>query len=151
MKLAEALIERAELQKENVQLLKRIKDNAMVQDGDSPAEEPKELIAKYEQNMERLLWLIQKINETNSKTSFGNGMNIADAIALRDCLGAKHRAYKMMYGYTTIEVDRYSRSEIKFVRCLEPKEVQKQIDKMAKEYRALDTNLQGINWTVDLV
>ena len=34
MKLAEALIERAELQKENAKLLERIKDNTMVQDGD---------------------------------------------------------------------------------------------------------------------
>ena len=150
MKLAEALIERAELQKENAKLLNRIKDNAMVQEGDSPAEEPKELIAQYERNMERFLWLVRKINETNSKTAFGDEMNIADVIALRDCLGAKHRAYKIMYESTTISVNRYSQNEIKFVRCLEPKEVQKQIDKLAKEYRELDTKLQGINWTVDL-
>jgi len=151
MKLAEALIERAELQKENVMLLGRIKDNTMVQEGDSPAEEPNELIAQYEKNMERFLWLVQKINETNSKTTFGDGMNIADAIALRDCLGAKHRAYKNMYESTTINIHRYSQNEIKFVRCLEPKVVQKQIDKLAKEYRELDTKLQGLNWTVDLV
>jgi hypothetical protein len=151
MKLAEALIERAELQKENAKLLGRIKDNTMVQDGDSPAEEPEELIEQYERNMERFLLLVQKINETNSKTAFGNGMNIADAIALRDCLGAKHRAYQNMYSATTISVNRYSQNEIKFVRCLEPKVIQKRIDKLAKEYRELDTKLQGINWTVDLV
>ncbi|MCL2204595.1 MAG: DIP1984 family protein [Defluviitaleaceae bacterium] len=151
MKLAEALIERAELQKENAKLLGRIKDNTMVQDGDAPAEEPEELIAQYERNMERFLLLVQKINETNSKTAFAEGMNIADAIALRDCLGAKHRAYQNMYSATTISVNRYSQNEIKFVRCLEPKMIQKRIDKLAKEYRELDTKLQGINWTVDLV
>ena len=34
MKLAEALIERAELQKKNAQLLQRIEGNALVQEGD---------------------------------------------------------------------------------------------------------------------
>ena len=112
---------------------------------------PEELIAQYERNMERFLVLVRKINETNSKTDFGDGMSIADAIAMRDCLGAKHRAYQNMYGATTISVNRYSQNEIKFVRCIDPKELQKQIDKLAKEYRELDTKLQGINWTVDLV
>lgn len=149
MKLAEALIERAELQKENAKLLARIKDNSMVQEGDAPAELPEELIAQYERNMERFLMLVRKINETNSKTDFNDGMNIADAIAIRDCVGAKHRAYQDMYSATKIS-NRYSTNEIKFVRCIDPKEIQKQIDKLAKEYRELDTKLQGINWTVDL-
>jgi len=151
MKLAEALIERAELQRENAKLLERIKDNSMIQEGDAPAEVPEELIAQYERNMERFLVLVRKINETNSKTGFDNGLSITDAIAMRDCLGAKHRAYQNMYAATTISVNRYSQNEIKFVRCVEPKILQKQIDKLAKEYRELDTKLQGINWTVDLV
>jgi hypothetical protein len=151
MKLAEALIERAELQKENAKLLERIKNNSMVQEGDTPAEKPEELIAQYEHNMERFLVLVRKINETNSKTDIGDGMSIADAIAIRDCLGAKHRAYQNMYAATTISVSRYSQNEIKFVRCIDPKGLQKQIDKLAKEYRELDTKLQGFNWTVDLV
>ena len=151
MKLAEALIERAELHKENAKLLERIKDNAMVQEGDAPAEVPDELIAQYERNMERFLVLVRRINETNSKTTFSDGATIADAIAMRDCLGAKHRAYQNIYSATTINVDRYSQNEIKFVRCIDPKKIQKQIDSLAKEYRELDTKLQGINWTVDLV
>lgn len=51
MKLAEALIERAELQKKNAQLIGRILSNTKVQEGDSPAEEPEELIKLYEKNM----------------------------------------------------------------------------------------------------
>ena len=91
------------------------------------------------------------INETNSKTTFGDGISISDAIALRDCLGAKHQAYHNIYTSTKISTRRYGQSEIKFVRCIEPKEVQKQIDKLAKEYRELDTKLHGVNWTVDIV
>ena len=151
MKLAEALIERAELKKENAQLLSRIKSNTLVQEGDSPAEDPEALIAQYEHNMEHLLWLVQKINETNSKTSFDDNMSISDAIALRDFYGAKHKAYQTMYESTTISVNRYSQNEIKFVRSLQPSVIQKKIDEVAKKYRKLDTKLQGLNWTVDLI
>ncbi|MCL2527782.1 MAG: DIP1984 family protein [Defluviitaleaceae bacterium] len=151
MKLAEALIERAELQKENVQLLNRISGNTMVQEGDSPAEDPVELIAKYEENMARFLELVQKINVTNSKTPFNDSMSIADAIAHKDNLGAKHRAYTNIYAAATININRYSNNEIKFVRCLDIKEVQKQVDKLAKEYREIDTKLQGLNWTTILL
>ena len=65
MKLAEALIERAELQRKNAELLKRINDNVLVQEGDDPAEQPEELMAEYEKNRERLLFLVRRINATN--------------------------------------------------------------------------------------
>jgi len=151
MKLAEALIERAEIQKKNGQLINRIKANSKVQEGDAPAENPKELIAEYEDNMARFLELVQRINTTNSKTPFNDEMNISDAIALRDFLGAKIRAYRDFYETATIKIDRYSRNEIKIVSCNDPKELQTQINKLAKEYRELDTKLQGLNWTVDLL
>ena len=117
MKLAEALIERAELQRKNAELLKRINDNVLVQEGDDPAEQPEELMAEYEKNRERLLFLVRRINATNQ----------------------------------AIRVDRYSQKEVRYVRCIDPKELQAVIDRLSKEYRELDTKLQGINWTVDLL
>jgi len=150
MKLAEALIERAEIRKKLGQLINRIKENTKVQDGDSPSEKPEELIAEYEGSMKRLLDLVQQINYTNCKTSFDLNMSIADAIALRDCLGAKIRAYREIYESATLKLDRYSHNEIKVVRCIDAKELQNKINKLSKEYREIDTKLQGINWTVDL-
>jgi hypothetical protein len=151
MKLAEALIERAEIQKKNWQLISRIKDNTKVQEGDAPSEKPEELIAEYEENMDRFLDLVQRINDTNSKTPFDEGKCIADAIALRDCLGAKIRAYRDFYESAAIRQDRYNRTEIKFVHCIDPKELQNQVNRLSKEYREIDTKLQGLNWTVDLM
>ena len=151
MKLAEALIERAEIQKKNGQLINRIKDNTKVQEGELPSEKPEELIATYEENMARFLELVQRINKTNCETPFDEKRSIADAIALRDCLGAKIRAYREFYESTTIRVDRYSQKEIKIVRCIDAQELQSQIDRLSKEYREIDTKLQGINWTVDLL
>jgi len=151
MKLAEALLERSEIQKKNGQLIARIKSNVKVQDGDLPAEKPEELIAEYEQNMVRFLELAQQINRTNFKTPFDGEKSIADAIAVRDYLGAKIKAYREFYEEATITSNRYSQHEIKFVRCIDSKNLQQQIDRFSKEYRELDTKLQGINWTVDLL
>ena len=151
MKLAEALIERAEISKKNGQLISRIKDNAKVQEGDSPSEKPEELIVEYEENMKRFLKLVQRINETNCKTLFDNELSIADAIALRDYLGAKIRAHRNFYESATIRMDRYSRNEIKVVSCIDAKDLQKKIDMFSKEYREIDTKLQSINWTIDLL
>jgi len=150
MKLAEALIERAELQKKNAQLLSRITSNVMVQEGDTPAEQPEELIAEYEQNMKRLLFLVQNINKTNDTIPFENG-TIADAIAQRDNLKSKISVYRSIYEAATIKQERYNANEIKFVRCIDAKALQHTINQLSKEYREIDTKLQGLNWTVDFI
>lgn len=151
MKLAEALIERAEIQKKNSQLISRITSNAMVQEGDVPSEQPEQLIAEYEANMERFLVLVQRINDTNSNTLFDDAITVAAAIAKRDFLGAKIRSFRTIYESATIKSERYSQKEVKFVRCIDAKALQDAIGRMSKEYREIDTKLQGINWTVDLI
>lgn len=49
MKLAEALILRADAQKRLSELKKRLLDNAKVQEGDQPAEKPADLIQQMEE------------------------------------------------------------------------------------------------------
>ena len=70
MKLAEALILRADCQKRIAQLKSRLLTNAKVQEGDAPAETPQELIAELERVSAELLDLIKRINRTNSATAF---------------------------------------------------------------------------------
>lgn len=151
MKLAEALIERAELQKKNAQLFSRITSNTMVQEGDIPAEKPEELIAEYEQNMSQLLLLVKRINETNHVTPFEEHGNVANAIAYRDNLKSRIGVYRAIYESATIKQERYSQKEVKFVRCIDAKQLQVTINQLSKEYRNMDTKLQCINWTVELV
>lgn len=50
-----------------------------------------------------------------------------------------------------IRPERYSSTEIKFVRCIDAKQLQDTINQLSKQYRELDTKLQGINWTIDLL
>lgn len=151
MKLAEALIERAEIQRKNAELIKRIGENVLVQEGDEPAEQPEDLIAEYERNRERLLLLARRINATNQVTPFDGEGSAADAIIRRDSLKARIGAYRSICSSATIRVDRYSQKEVKFVRCIDTAALRDKIDALSKEYRELDTKLQGINWTVELI
>lgn len=101
--------------------------------------------------MDRLEHLIKKINDTNSKVVMGNGGTISEAIAKRDCLSSKIKAYRTIYDSATIKQDRYSSKEVKFVRCIDAKKVQNIINTLSKEFRELDTALQGINWTTEIL
>lgn len=82
MKLAEALIQRADYQKRIEQLQVRMVQNARVQEGDQPAEDPNALLAEMERVAADLLLLIQRINRTNAATMLeADEMTIADAMA----------------------------------------------------------------------
>src|SRR5437588_12519197 len=70
MKLAEALILRADCQKRFEQLKARAESSAMVQEGAQPAENPAELIAELYAVARELGLLIKRINRTNSVTLF---------------------------------------------------------------------------------
>jgi len=71
MKLAEALILRADCQKRITQLKSRLLVNAKVQEGDAPAETPQELFAELGRVSTELLDLIKRINRTDSATALG--------------------------------------------------------------------------------
>src|SRR5712692_11629709 len=79
MKLAEAVILRADCQKRIAQLKSRLLTNAKVQEGDAPAETPQELIAELRRVSTELLDLIKRINRTNSATAFAGRGTISDA------------------------------------------------------------------------
>lgn len=68
MKLAEALILRADCQKRIEQLKQRLIRNAKVQEGDQPAEEPEKLLEELERIAGDVLLLIRRINRTNAAT-----------------------------------------------------------------------------------
>ncbi|MGF7003433.1 archaellum component FlaC [Lachnospiraceae bacterium PFB1-21] len=150
MKLAEALIERADIQKLIGQVKSRMNDNAKVQEGDEPAESMEKLLATYEDLMISLEEIIIRINKTNNITQFGN-IALSDALAKRDCLKARIKAYQALYQAATVSYERYGRSEVKFVRYVDIGKLQGKIDSLSKQYREFDTKIQGLNWTVDLV
>ncbi|MCA9994388.1 MAG: DIP1984 family protein [Anaerolineales bacterium] len=151
MKLAEALILRADYQKRIEQLKQRLVRNAKVQEGDDPAENPGELVAEYEQIAQQLVTLIQQINKTNANTLLEGQLTIADAIAVRDGLRQKHGLYTDLAQAATITQERYSRSEVKFQSTLNVAQMQRQADDIARQYRELDTKLQAANWVTEML
>jgi len=151
MKLAEALILRADCQKRIGQLKSRLQTNAKVQEGDVPAEAPQDLIAELVRVSAELLNLIRRINRTNSTTEFAGTLTISDALAERDVLTLQRAAYVELAQEASISHARYSRSEVKYIATVDVAEIQKRSDEFAKQYRELDTRIQELNWQTELV
>jgi len=150
MKLAEALILRADCKKRLEQLTARVIRNAKVQEGDAPAEEPQGLLAEVERVARELAELVKRINRTNSATAFGDGLNLSDALAERDALGLRHRLYSELAQAASISQDRYSRSEVKYVSAVSVSDAQQRADELAREFRSLDARIQELNWKAEL-
>ncbi len=147
MKLAEALIQRADYQKRIAQLQNRIVHNTRVQEGDEPAEDPNLLLAEMERIAAGLVDLIQRINRTNSATLLdAEALTIADAIAERDNLRLRHGIYTAAANAAVIRQDRYSKSEVRFQSTVDVAEMQQTADDLAQAYRQLDTRIQEANW-----
>jgi hypothetical protein len=151
MKLAEALILRADAQKRIEQLKQRLANSAKVQQGDESPENPQELLVELERAFSTLADLIKRINKTNSATGFNADKTLSDVLAERDVLMAKRNAYSQLVGAASIVQNVYSRSEVKFVRTVEVSEIQKQVDALSQAYRELDSRIQQLNWQTDLV
>ena len=151
MKIAEALILRADCQKRFAQLKTRLLNNARVQEGDQPAEEPQELIAEIERVAQELLDLIQRINKTNSSTTVEAGQTVSDLLAERDVIGLRRTAYTELAAGASARQDRFTRSEVKFVATVNVAEFQKRADGLAKEYREKDARIQELNWQTELI
>ncbi|KAB8140053.1 hypothetical protein F8S13_25605 [Chloroflexia bacterium SDU3-3] len=151
MKLAEALILRADYQKRVEQLKQRLQQNAKVQEGDAPAENPAELLAELERIAGDLTLLIQRINRTNASTAFPKGPTLADALALRDVTKIKLAVYRDLAQAASISHTRMTRSEVRFQSTVNVAEMQRQADQLAKAYRELDAQIQAANWLTDIL
>lgn len=150
MKLAEALIERADLQRRLAQLSQRLQQNAQYQEGEQPSENPQELLAEYHRTAEQLTALIVRINQANQRVILNSGMSMIEALAKRDQLKATHAMLLVLADRAMPEQSRYSRSEIKMLSAVDIKSIRQQADQIAKQHRELDTQIQQTNWLSDL-
>ena len=151
MKLAEALVIRADQKKRIEQLKLRIVRNAKVQDGEKPAEDPALLIEELEKIALELELLIQRINKTNSNTEFDDGISISDAIATRDILILKHSVYRDLAQAASVYFDIRTKSEVRYVSTVQVTQIQETADAIARQHRDLDTRIQEINWKTELM
>ncbi len=150
MKLAEALQARADLNRRIQQLRERLQNNAVVQEGEKPAEDPKTLMAELDGCVSSLEELIGRINLTNCKTAL-DGRTLTELIARRDALTLKIGALRDLASAASQIGLRATRSEIRLLSTVDVQAIQKQVDDMSRDLRLLDNQIQQTNWTTDLL
>ena len=109
MKLAEALQERADLNRRIEQLRYRLSNNVLVQEGEKPLEDPAALLEELESSFTRLEWLIARINLTNCAVKV-EGRSLTELIARRDVLSLRADAYRRLVEEATAPPPPRSRS-----------------------------------------
>ena len=150
MKLAEALQLRADLQKRLAQLHDRLCENAMVQEGEKPAEDPVALLAEFEDCAAQLEDLMARINRTNSETHTEYG-TLTELLARRDCLKLRWRTYHQFLTDAASLPRRATRSEIKILSSVPVPEYRKKEDAISRQLREVDNTIQSVNWTTELL
>lgn len=150
MKLAEALQERADLNRRIEQLRYRLSNNVLVQEGEKPLEDPAALLEELESSFTRLEWLIARINLTNCAVK-DEGRSLTELIARRDVLSLRADAYRRLVEEASQNTHRATRTEIKILSAVDVPALQRQADDASRELRLLDNTLQATNWTADLM
>lgn len=150
MKLAAALIERADLQTRLTQLQTRLLNNAKVQEGVKPNEDPKDLLKELDEVSKQLEDYIYRINMTNAATLVDE-TPLTSLLAKKDVLTKKISILRTFLNESSALVDRYSLKEIKIDSTVDVAKLQKDLDTLSKELRLLDQKIQEINWTTDLI
>ena len=133
------------------QLESRLDNNALVQEGESPAEDPMELLRELEEDYAQLEELIARINRTNSTTEAGEGRTLSDLLARRECMTGRLRILRDFLNSASAVVNRRTVGEIRIRSAVNVRELQKQVDRDAKALRELDETIQEKNWTTELV
>ncbi|MDY4695299.1 MAG: DIP1984 family protein, partial [Eubacteriales bacterium] len=107
MSLAEALQLRADIKTRIAQLHSRLNDNAKVQEGEAPAEDPLRLIELLSAECEAYETLIRRINLTNAATVL-DGQTLTALLARRDALSLELSIMRDFLQQASQRIDRYS-------------------------------------------
>ena len=150
MKLAEALLIRADQKKKILSLRERIAQNALAQEGDDPREDIAKLIAECFAVIAAQQALVLKIDVANAAAKLPDGRPLAEVLAARDVLMQQHSVLKSAVDATHKEEDRYSPREIKWVPQIDVAATQKQMEDYSRKIRELNVLIQETNWRVEL-
>ena len=150
MKLAEALLLRSEYQNKIENLQNRIMVNLKVQENEEPYENPEELLNEAFELNDKLCDLVKQINARNNTATLPTGQLVSEALTDRDALMKKRNLLAAVAAKAAERDYRITHAEIKMYMTLPIGEIQKQIDSLSRDFRELDTQIQAVNWTVDL-
>ena len=134
MKLAEALQERADLNKKISDLRGRLNQNSLVQEGESLMKTLQCWCKKLEAAIARLQQLIKDINLTNCATIV-EGRSLTQIIAEKEGAIMRLSAYRALADSASAINYRARGSEIKMIATVNVSELQKTADIISKEIR----------------
>ncbi len=131
MKLAEALLLRADRNRNLEQLKQRIQVSARYQEGEQPPEDARDLVATASTVLDELEVLIRNFNRTNSGTVMAEGRTVTDALAERDVLRLRYSMLRISAeaasgGSQQAGFIRTTRSELKYMRALDVTDLRQQ-------------------------
>ena len=150
MKLADALQERADLNRKLDELRDRLSNNVIVQEGETPPEDPNELLIQFDAAAARLEELMARINLTNAATADG-GETVTALIARKDALNQQVRTYRSVVNWASQTGHRARGTEIKVISAVDVRALQKKTDALAQELRRIDNRIQELNWKTELL
>jgi hypothetical protein len=154
VKLGEALALRADMHSRQSQLAKAIEINARYQEGETPPENAKALLAEALKIADELAALCTRINLTNAATALGDG-TLTSALAKRDALRAKQKLLTDAMKASGKNEYRYSyrstKSELKDIIALDVPAMRQQQSDIAAELRELDNQIQQAGWVTDII
>lgn len=150
MKLAEALQERSDLLRRIEQLRTRLDNNVLVQEGETPAENPAALLEELDRCIALCDELMKRINLTNAAVMV-EGETLTALLAHRDCLKMKLSVWHDAVNAASQTARRATRSEIRIHSAIDVPALQKRVDEASKLLRETDNRIQAANWLNDLI
>lgn len=151
MKLAEALIRRADKQKGIRQLQSRMNANALTEENTAPYDDPMDLLTSVSKLIAELEQLVVAINRTNVHTTLpGTQTTMMEALAHRDALQAQYNILSSLVDSASATALRYRATEIRMVTSVDIRTLRAVMDTLAQQRRDLDLAIQSANWTTEL-
>ncbi|MCK0125778.1 DIP1984 family protein [Gelidibacter sp. F2691] len=142
MKLAEALLLRADLMKKIEQFQNRIRPVLIVSDDKLPQEDPDKLLAQLRKAIQDLEILVVRINKTNNSTPIeGEGM-LMEALAKRDSLKMLSEQLRTIRYAAQIN----NSGEANLKTTIDIKKLQAEMDQTGRAFREIDSKIQEANW-----
>lgn len=138
------------MQKRLESLRDRISKNVVVQEGEQPAENPEKLLADAMRIAEEFQKMIFSINKANLSGKTARSRSLTEAIAERDALVLKHSILNTAVNSAVKPPDRFGLREIRWVKAVEIKPLQDQVETLAKQIREVNIEIQAANWQIEI-
>ena len=149
MKLAEALLIRKDLQNKLSEMRCRLNNNAIVQEGETPAEDPELLLQQSRRMFGELQKLMTQINLCNARV-ICEGKTMTELLAERDCLKQEISMIRDFLDSASSTGRRARGSEIKVISTVAVADIQKLADSRSAQLRKLEMKIQQLNWTTEI-